>query len=65
MTVKRRSGACVTVAVGALAELSEGEINRGVVLEDGRLAGFVSITDLARAFEVGTLRRRRHAGGTA
>ena len=48
-------------AVDALAELGEAEINRGVVLDDGRLAGFISITDLARALEVGTPRRRRAA----
>jgi Zn-dependent protease/predicted transcriptional regulator len=48
-------------AVDALAELSEAEINRGVVLEDGRLAGFISITDLARALEVGLPRRRLRA----
>ena len=48
-------------AVDALAELSEAEINRGVVLEDGRLAGFISITDLARALEVGLPRRRVRA----
>jgi Zn-dependent protease len=48
-------------AVEALAELSEADVNRGVVLENGRLAGFVSITDLARALEVGMPRRRRAA----
>ena len=46
-------------AVDALAELSETDINRGIVLDDGRLSGFVSITDLARALEVGMPRRRR------
>jgi Zn-dependent protease len=48
-------------AVDALAELSQADFNRGVVLENGRLAGFVSITDLARALEVGMPRRRRAA----
>ncbi len=48
-------------AVEALAELSQADVNRGVVLENGRLAGFVSITDLARALEVGMPRRRRAA----
>jgi Zn-dependent protease len=38
-------------AVDALAELSESEISRGLVLEGGRLAGLLSITDLARALE--------------
>jgi Zn-dependent protease/predicted transcriptional regulator len=46
-------------AVEALAELSESEVNRGVVLDGERLAGFLSITDLARALEVGEPRRRR------
>jgi Zn-dependent protease/CBS domain-containing protein len=39
-------------AIDALAELSGSEVNRGLVVEDGRLAGFLSITDLARALEV-------------
>jgi Zn-dependent protease/predicted transcriptional regulator len=46
-------------AVEALAELSESDVNRGVVLDGERLAGFLSITDLARALEVGVPRRRR------
>jgi Zn-dependent protease/predicted transcriptional regulator len=46
-------------AVDALAELSETGVNRAVVLDDGRLTGFLSITDLARALEVGTPRGRR------
>ena len=40
-------------AVDALADLSQGDVNRGFVLEGDRLAGFLSITDLARALEVG------------
>ena len=40
-------------AIDALAELSTSEVNRGFVLDNGRLAGFLSITDLARALEVG------------
>jgi len=40
-------------AIDALAELSTGGVNRGLVVDDGRLAGFLSITDLARALEVG------------
>jgi Zn-dependent protease/CBS domain-containing protein len=40
-------------AIDALAELSASEVNRGLVLDNGRLAGFLSITDLARALEVG------------
>jgi Zn-dependent protease/CBS domain-containing protein len=40
-------------AIDALAELSAGDVNRGLVVDDGRLAGFLSITDLARALEVG------------
>jgi Zn-dependent protease/CBS domain-containing protein len=40
------------LAVDALAELSSGA-NRGLVVDDGHLAGLLSITDLARALEVG------------
>jgi len=39
-------------AIDALAELSESKINRGLVLDDGRLIGLVSITDVVRALEV-------------
>jgi Zn-dependent protease len=46
-------------AIDALAELSASEVNRGLVVDDGRLAGFLSITDLARALEVA--RRSRPA----
>ena len=48
-------------AVEALAELGEADVHRGVVLDGGRLAGLISITDLARALEVGAPRRRRAA----
>jgi Zn-dependent protease len=40
-------------AVEALAALSPPASNRGLVVEDGHLAGLLSITDLARALEVG------------
>ncbi|MGH3085575.1 MAG: CBS domain-containing protein, partial [Gaiellaceae bacterium] len=40
-------------AIDALAELSTSDVNRGLVVDDHRLAGFLSITDLARALEVG------------
>jgi Zn-dependent protease/predicted transcriptional regulator len=40
-------------AIDALAELSAGDLNRGLVVENGHLAGLLSITDLARALEVG------------
>jgi Zn-dependent protease/CBS domain-containing protein len=40
-------------AIDALAELSIGDVNRGFVVDNGRLVGFLSITDLARALEVG------------
>jgi Zn-dependent protease/CBS domain-containing protein len=40
-------------AIDALAELSTSRVNRGLVVDDGRLAGLLSITDLARALEVG------------
>jgi Zn-dependent protease/CBS domain-containing protein len=44
-------------AIDALAELSTSDVNRGLVLDDGHLAGFLSITDLARALEVGRPQR--------
>jgi predicted transcriptional regulator len=40
-------------AVDALAKLSAPTGNRGLVLDNGHLAGLLSITDLARALEVG------------
>jgi Zn-dependent protease/predicted transcriptional regulator len=40
-------------AVDALEELSAPTGNRGLVVDDGRLAGLLSITDIARALEVG------------
>ena len=39
-------------AIDALAELSESKVNRGLVVDDGRLVGLLSITDLVRALEV-------------
>jgi predicted transcriptional regulator len=48
-------------AVDALADLSAPDANRGLVLDDGHLAGLLSITDLARALEVG--RRPAQARG--
>jgi Zn-dependent protease len=38
--------------IEALEELSEDPVHRGLVLEGDRLAGFLSISDLARALEV-------------
>jgi Zn-dependent protease/CBS domain-containing protein len=46
-------------AVDALADLSSPTSNRGLVVEGDRLAGLLSITDLARALQVG--RRPRPA----
>jgi Zn-dependent protease len=40
-------------AVDALAELASPSANRGLVVDNGHLAGLLSITDLARALEVG------------
>jgi Zn-dependent protease len=40
-------------AVDALAALSAPSANRGLVVDNGHLAGLLSITDLARALEVG------------
>ena len=39
-------------AIDALAELSESNVHRGLVVDDGRLIGLLSITDLMRALEV-------------
>jgi Zn-dependent protease/CBS domain-containing protein len=49
------------LAVDALTELSEPGANRGLVVDDGHLAGLLSISDLARALEVG--RRPAEAHG--
>jgi CBS domain-containing protein len=46
-------------AADALADLSARTSNRGLVVDNGHLIGFLSITDLARALEVGR-RRARH-----
>ena len=48
-------------AVDALAELATPSGNRGLVVDNGHLAGLLSITDLARALEVG--RRPAQAQG--
>jgi CBS domain-containing protein len=40
-------------AVDALVELSAPTTNRALVVDNGHLAGLLSITDLARALEVG------------
>jgi Zn-dependent protease len=40
-------------AVNALADLSGAGVHRALVVDDGHLAGLLSITDLARALEVG------------
>jgi predicted transcriptional regulator len=40
-------------AVDALEKLSAPTANRGLVVDNGHLAGLLSITDLARALEVG------------
>jgi Zn-dependent protease/CBS domain-containing protein len=39
-------------AIDALAELSDSRVSRGLVVDDGRLIGLLSITDLLRALEV-------------
>jgi Zn-dependent protease len=44
--------------IDALATLGASNVGRGLVLDDGRLLGLLSITDLARALEVGGRRRR-------
>lgn len=44
-------------AIDALQKLSSSAVNRGLVVDNGRLAGLLSITDLARALEVERPRR--------
>ena len=46
-------------AIDALAELAASEVNRGLVIDNDHLVGFLSITDLARALDVGQPRRRQ------
>jgi Zn-dependent protease/predicted transcriptional regulator len=46
-------------AIDALAELGSSDVNRGLVVEDDRLVGLLSITDLARAMAVRPRRGRR------
>jgi Zn-dependent protease len=46
-------------AARALARLQEGGVNRGLVIEDGRLMGILSVTDVASALEIRELRGRR------
>jgi Zn-dependent protease len=45
----------------ALVELGEGGVNRGLVVEDGTLAGLLSITDVVHALELRRLRAGRPA----
>ena len=52
-------------AIDALAELSESKVNRGLVVDNGRLIGLLSITDLLRALEVKRPPRPRGAGRPA
>jgi Zn-dependent protease len=51
-----------TAAIDALVELEQSTANRGVVLDDGRLAGILSVADLGRALEAGPRRRRTGPG---
>jgi CBS domain-containing protein len=48
-------------AVDAITELSAPRANRALVVDDGLLAGLLSITDLARALEVGRRRPKHRA----
>jgi Zn-dependent protease/predicted transcriptional regulator len=48
-------------AVDALADLSAPPANRGLVVDNGHLVGLLSITDLARALEVGRRRANQMA----
>ena len=51
-------------AVDAFAELSAPGAERGLVVNDGHLAGLLSITDLARALEVGRRPAQRTGSGS-
>jgi Zn-dependent protease len=48
-------------AVDALADLSAPSANRGLVVDNGHLVGLLSITDLARALEVGRRQAKQMA----
>jgi CBS domain-containing protein len=50
-------------AIDALAELSQSNIQRGLVVSDGRLVGLLSISDLGRALEAPPRRRRAVQAG--
>jgi Zn-dependent protease/CBS domain-containing protein len=52
-------------AIDALAKFSTSDVNRGLVVDNGHLAGFLSITDLARALEVGRPSRPVGQGNVA
>jgi CBS domain-containing protein len=47
--------------VEALAELGESEVQRGLVVDGERLVGLLSVTDIARALDVGSPRLARRA----
>ena len=47
------------LAIDALAELSQDDVGRGLVVRDGLLVGLLSITDLMRALEAPPRRSRR------
>lgn len=46
-------------AADALQELAQSEVGRALVVDDGHLAGLLSISDLARAAQLGPRRRTR------
>lgn len=48
-------------AVDALVEVSQSSVNRGLVLDGDRLAGLLSITDLARALDAAPRRRSQRS----
>ena len=45
-------------AIDAAAELSDGDVNRALVLDGDRLAGLLSVTDVARALQIRRLPAR-------
>jgi CBS domain-containing protein len=51
-------------AIDALAELSASKVNRGLVVDNGHLAGLLSITDLIRALQLRRPSPRGEAQGS-
>ena len=48
-------------ALDGLFDLSSGDLHRGLVVDHGRVTGFISITDIARLLDTSRAGPRRHA----